>query len=858
MAKLQPLVNSFHGGQISPLLSMQVGSELYNSSLLAMENAIAMVEGPAARVPGSRFVAATKGSGEAVLVPFIYSATDRYMIEVGNCYMRFYRAGGQVMSGAAAYELTTAIAAAELPYLQFYQSADVMFITTGARWPQKLVRSGHTSWAIDDADIEDGPWLTENPDTGYTITPSAVTGTGINLVASGDLFTSGNVGYLWKVCHIAAEQKTTGSFTSTGNSAAIFCGVGGAWEAVVTGVWSGSIELQASYDGGSTWLAIYTISSANDNNEHLRRKTPETNTQGVWFRLVCGVYTSGTANYQLYIPSYVHTGIVRVKTVSDAQNATADVITRLGGTTATTRWAEGAWSTRRGFPAAVFPYGERVCYASTPTEPLDVWGSASGDYERFLLGTLDTDPFEWTISAAAQNPIRWVSPQRNKGMVVGTLGEILELQPADETMPITANNAPAVVNRVAVPCAAVPPVQAEGSVIFAWDGGKILSELLYSAQDEALYAPELTRRAGAIAGDGVTQLAWQSRPYSLLWARTADDQLITLAYNRTYQVAAWSCQPDPVPADALYRSVAAMPGEDGQDEVWWICKRTVGSSYVMCVEQMQPWDIDAAVEDGWFLRSAKQWDGGDAVDVTDITKASPAVVTVADWPTMADGTAATDGDNIRIREVVGMTQINERVFTMANCDSGALTFELKNETGTADWDSSAYTTYTSGGTAQLVENTFAGMDHLAGEAVDCLADGAVIEGLTAGATISLGAWVNKVLVGLAYTTNMVTVPLEFGFSSGPSTGKTKRASGAIVSVYNSGPFLFGTDKDHTKRAGGKVAATGLLGPVPLSTGEISVGIDSTFERAVSLVIQQDLPLPLVVRAVMPDVGIYGP
>jgi len=71
-------------------------------------------------------------------------------------------------------------------------------------------------------------------------------------------------------------------------------------------------------------------------------------------------------------------------------------------------------------------------------------------------------------------------------------------------------------------------------------------------------------------------------------------------------------------------------------------------------------------------------------NITGLTAANPAVATA-----VAHGFA--DGDEVYIDSVVGMTEVNERQFTVAN--KAANTFELEGE------DSTAYTAYSSGGTA---------------------------------------------------------------------------------------------------------------------------------------------------------------
>jgi hypothetical protein len=77
---------------------------------------------------------------------------------------------------------------------------------------------------------------------------------------------------------------------------------------------------------------------------------------------------------------------------------------------------------------------------------------------------------------------------------------------------------------------------------------------------------------------------------------------------------------------------------------------------------------------------------GTAITITAATKANPCVITYT-------GADPANGDKILITGVGGMTQLNNRVFTVANVNAGANTLELSGV------NSSAYDTYTSGGSA---------------------------------------------------------------------------------------------------------------------------------------------------------------
>lgn len=76
--------------------------------------------------------------------------------------------------------------------------------------------------------------------------------------------------------------------------------------------------------------------------------------------------------------------------------------------------------------------------------------------------------------------------------------------------------------------------------------------------------------------------------------------------------------------------------------------------------------------------------------ITGITNASPAVLTYGGADNFANG------DKVLISGVVGMTQVNNREFTVANLNAGANTFELSGV------NSTGYGVYSSGGTASKV------------------------------------------------------------------------------------------------------------------------------------------------------------
>ncbi|MDP3048379.1 MAG: ubiquitin-activating E1 FCCH domain-containing protein, partial [Thermodesulfovibrionales bacterium] len=79
-----------------------------------------------------------------------------------------------------------------------------------------------------------------------------------------------------------------------------------------------------------------------------------------------------------------------------------------------------------------------------------------------------------------------------------------------------------------------------------------------------------------------------------------------------------------------------------------------------------------------------------AQSITGITKANPAVVTYSGADTYLNG------DKVKISAVIGMTEVNDREFTVANVNTVANTFELSGI------NSADYTAYSSGGTVKEI------------------------------------------------------------------------------------------------------------------------------------------------------------
>lgn len=99
MANIRTLMRSFAGGEIAPELYGRMDLDKFQTGLKRCRNNIVLPYGPAQRRPGTKFVAPTRqgGAGKCRLIPFQFSLEQTVVIELGDQYARFHTNGGTVL-----------------------------------------------------------------------------------------------------------------------------------------------------------------------------------------------------------------------------------------------------------------------------------------------------------------------------------------------------------------------------------------------------------------------------------------------------------------------------------------------------------------------------------------------------------------------------------------------------------------------------------------------------------------------------------------------------------------------------------------------------------------------------------------
>lgn len=573
---------TFAGGEAGENLISRSDMAIYQIAVEKMENFVSMVEGGATRSPGTRLVLELKNeSQQGRLVPFRYSSTDYYMLVLNAGVSRLVRAGGFVQNeDTTPFEFSVPWVEADLPSIRAARSGNTLYAVSQIK-PQEIVRSGALEWACSDYMPANGPVDTQNVDITKTIQASAVTGDGITLLSAGGIFDAAQIGAVFRLDD--RDLSLTPEWSATE-------------QAIATGAqrrWNGNV-----------YAATLSAKDAGPN---------------------APVHTDGSvsagADYQTWQFLHGGYGFVRIVTVTDADHASGDVLSRLPDTVqsgATYRWYPPAWTSASGWPSSIAFRTPRLLFGRGP----QLWTTTNDSAHDFDLGRLDdTDAITVLIRAPDDSlvDIFWMVPAGC--LMLGTSDlEWMFRGPGffDPLTPKTVGSFPVGADG----SASAEAVLVDGGVMWV---GKTSKRLHYAkavdAQAQTFDADEISVRAKHIFAPGIARLAWQKDPNRVMWIALKDGTLASLTFMPKQQVVAFARHPR---QNFFVEDIAVIPGvSGGVDEVYLIVRRVINGQTRRFVEQLAdfftPVNPAAPTAEGaWFLDCALRLTSGDGV--TEITQ----------------------------------------------------------------------------------------------------------------------------------------------------------------------------------------------------------------------------------------------
>lgn len=522
-----------------------------------------------------------------------------------------------------------------------------------------------------------------------------------------------------------------------------------------------------------------------------------------------------------------------------------------GGTAATTNWRLGIWSDTTGWPAVSTFHEDRLFFSGATSFQQRLDGSVSSDYENFAPfdstgAVVDDRALSFTLNSTDVNVVRWMISQE-RGMLVGTAGGewLVASSFTGTALTPTTISAKQMTNYGSANIQA--NVVGKGTM-FVQRAGRKVREMSYYFTADSYKSPDRTTIAEHITGtSGIKEIALQKEPQQILWAVRNDGVLAGMTYEQDEEslIVAWHRQilggvSDALGNSALVESAAVIPSPDGtRDDLWLVVNRRINGAtkrYIEVVTQL----FDDAVEqkDAFFVDSGLTYDNPLAISA--ITKANPGSLT-------SNSHGLSNGDKILISDVGGMTELNSNSYLVAN--SATNTFTLTDLQGNAI-NTTSFETYISGGFVRKYVITIAGIDHLEGQMVDILADGAVQPSkVVSSGSVTLSQKATTVHIGLGFNTDGELLRLEAGSANGTALGKTRRINRVAFLLYRSLGLKIGPNFDDLQELTFRTAADPLSRAPALFTGLLSDNINFDYDMDNNLCFRQSQPLPCTILAI---------
>jgi hypothetical protein len=148
----------------------------------------------------------------------------------------------------------------------------------------------------------------------------------------------------------------------------------------------------------------------------------------------------------------------------------------------------------------------------------------------------------------------------------------------------------------------------------------------------------------------------------------------------------------------------------------------------------------------------------------------------------------------------------------------------------------------SGAVTKEVVNIIAGLDHLEGQTVSILVDGATHPTKVVGTDVK---------VGLQYTSILKTMRIDAGSQDGTSQGKTKRIYEVTARLFETVGVEVGPDLNNMERIPFRTSADPMDQGIPPFTGDKEVEFRGNYDTDGFMMVRQTQPLPLTLLSLYP-------
>ncbi len=852
---------------------------------------------------GNTYIVANSNTGAGT-----FTLTDLDGIAINSTAYGAFTAGGTV---ARLYTLSTPYSAADLPYLKFSQSADVMSLTlvnlaTGTEYPPyELKRLGATNWTITQLSVgskmvpptavtataSDHPDHTLSPPTkpcayAYVVTAidltsgdESIASDRKNIIDSVDMsVTAGSITVGWDRVEGAGKYniyRTAPAYNTQPSSTTDALPVPAGALFFYAGSSFGNQFVDSNIETDATKVPPLHL------NPFARGQVTQItvlDSNADWTSANVSISTStgtGFVGEVVIVEKVVVAVIIQNPGEGYLDGDTAVFAGDGSGVNSTVTIGPQSGT----YPAVSAYFQQRRVYAQSLNQPDTMWTSQTGLFTNFDSGDPPNDADAITASPFSQSVdgIQWLVPMPG-GLVALTGSSAWQISGKGGTLstePITPSSEQATAQAFSGSHDHVPPIRINYEILYLEARGSWVRNLNYNLYFNIYFSGDLSwPSAHLFIGHQIEQWAWAEEPYKIIWAVREDGALLSLTYIKEQEVSGWArhdtqgmvrgvcCVTEPSPQNKLY-----LPPTDA---VYWIVERYLGGQWLYVSERMN--------DRNWPTKE-EAW----CVDCGLSTLTSSAFPNATLYPSAAAGVGVTISASSGVfsgGDVGKILRLGGGIATITGFASASqitvtftrpIVITVPGDPGNTPMPALPYTW------SVLPQVTaLSGLSHLAGKQVVGLADGVpFVPVLVPGnGIIPLPFTASLVTVGLSFLPQFQSLYLEP--SSQPTVQGRRKALTAVTARLSASGLPYGAANEVDGSAADPpqlapnwgdtqpllASPPGAAPPTyqtaagqavsPLYTGDVRVLLRSDWRKEGQVALQQPNPVPMNLLAIIPE------
>jgi hypothetical protein len=608
----------------------------------------------------------------------------------------------------------------------------------------------------------------------------------------------------------------------------------------------------------------FTNGPFQDSNTSTTTLTPSGTTGSVTITASASTFVSTDVNRLLRIGD----GIAKITAFTSATVVTATTSTDFANTNASSNFSLGAFSTTTGFPSCVTFFEQRLVFAGTTNQPQTIFFSKSGDYENMdanIGGTVaDDDAIIYTIASNQVNAIRFMTATRT--LIIGTAGGEFTVSGGGTDSAITPTNI-LIKKQSNHGAANVDAIAVGNATLFLQRAKRKIRELAYNFDVDGYIAPDMTILAEHITESGVTQMTYQQEPNQIVWGVRDDGELIGLTYQREQQVTAWHRHifggrfGNATITVTDFANIAngtrvVLTKADGTSTTFTSATSATSGKFHTTSSNNQ-----TATNLQTLINADSDFTATVASNVVTITETSPLSTGFLTIKSLDDDTRlASTNEGKAVCESVSVIPTDDseyQTWVIIKRTINGATRRFVEFINNFDFTETDNTTFNFLDSALAYSGsavtTISGLDHLEGQTVSILANGATHPDKTVSSgSITLDRSATDVKVGLAYKSILQTMRLDAGSQNGTSQGKTKRIYEITIRLFESIGVEVGESLDNMERIPFRTSSDPMDEGIPVFTGDKAVEFRGDYDTDGFIFVRQTQPLPLTILSLYPE------